>query len=293
MTTSTAPNAQHGKARTTPLALLISLVPHLLLVAASAYALYPVLWVVKLALQPGGHFDVSASPFPTAVSLENFDHLLSDEGLGFLRGARNSLVVALSTTLVAMCVSCTAGYALSRFRFPGRDASLSMLLLTQILPGVVMLIPLYVLLAKLGLLDALAGLVLVYATTAIPFSTWMLKGYFDTVPKDLEEAARVDGAGPLTLFFRIVLPVSRPALAVTALFSFMTAWNEFVLAATLLSDQKKFTLPIALQRTVGEHATDWGAFAAGAVLASIPVMLVFYALQKHIVGGLTAGSVKG
>ena len=165
--------------------------------------------------------------------------------------------------------------------------------MTQIFPGVVMMIPLYILLDGLGLLNSLVGLVLVYSTTSVPFCTWMLKGYFDTIPKELEEAARIDGASQWQIFWRIVLPLARPALAVTALFSFMTAWNEFILAATLMNDARMFTLPVALQRYVGEYQTDWGSFAAGAIIVSLPVMLLFYALQKHLVGGLTAGAVKG
>jgi arabinogalactan oligomer/maltooligosaccharide transport system permease protein len=121
----------------------------------------------------------------------------------------------------------------------------------------------------------------------------MMKGYFDTIPKDLEEAAVMDGAGRWTLFFRIVLPLARPAIVVTALFSFMTAWNEFILAATFLSDETAFTLPVALQRYVGDYSTEWGHFAAGAILVSTPVMALFFALQRHLIGGLTAGGVKG
>ena len=134
---------------------------------------------------------------------------------------------------------------------------------------------------------------LCYSTTAIPFCVWMLKGYFDTIPRDLEEAATIDGASQWTIFTVIVLPLSRPAIAVTALFSFMTAWNEFILAATFMGDEKAFTLPVALQRFVGDYSTDWGSFAAGAIIVSIPVMVLFFALQKNLVEGLTAGSVKG
>jgi len=156
-----------------------------------------------------------------------------------------------------------------------------------------MSVPLYAILNHLHLLDSLVGLALVYSTTAIPFSVWMLKGYFDTIPRELEEAALLDGATQGQIFLRVVLPLARPALAVTALFSFMTAWNEFVLAATFIDDQSRFTLPVALQRLVGEYHTEWGQFAAGALLVSAPVMAVFFALQKHLVGGLTAGGVKG
>jgi arabinogalactan oligomer/maltooligosaccharide transport system permease protein len=160
-------------------------------------------------------------------------------------------------------------------------------------PGVAMAIPLYILMDRLGLLDALGGLVLVYATTSIPFSVWMLKGYFDTIPKDLEEAALIDGASRLRIFLFIILPLARPAIVVTALFSFMTAWNEFILAATFMNQATSFTLPVALQRYVGDYSTEWGRFAAGAIVVSLPVMALFFALQRHLVSGLTAGGVKG
>ena len=160
-------------------------------------------------------------------------------------------------------------------------------------PATLMLVPLYSLLQTLHLLDSLGGLVLVYATSSLPFCVWMLKGYFDTLPKELEEAAIMDGASPFQVFWKVVLPLARPALAVTALFSFMTAWNEFILAATLLNDASLFTLPVALQRYVGEYKVEWGHFAAGALVVSAPVMALFFALQKHLVGGLTAGGVKG
>ena len=170
---------------------------------------------------------------------------------------------------------------------------MTMLLVTQMFPGVVMAIPLYILLDALGLLNSMVGLTLVYSTTAIPFCVWMLKGYFDTIPKELEEAAIMDGAGRWTIFTTIILPLARPAIVVTALFSFMTAWNEFILAATFLGDETAFTLPVALQRYVGSFSTEWGRFAAGAIIVSTPVMALFFALQKHLVGGLTAGGVKG
>ena len=166
-------------------------------------------------------------------------------------------------------------------------------LVTQMFPGVVMAIPLYILLDALGLLDTLTGLVLVYATTSVPFATWTLKGYFDTIPRDLEEAALLDGASRWTTFRVVVLPLARPAIAVTGLFSFMTAWNEFVLAATFMGDPRSFTLPVVLQRYVSDYGTEWGHFAAGAILVSLPVMALFFALQRHFVEGLTAGGVKG
>jgi arabinogalactan oligomer/maltooligosaccharide transport system permease protein len=156
-----------------------------------------------------------------------------------------------------------------------------------------LLLPLYVLLDQLHLLNSLTGLVLVYTTTAIPFCVWTLKGYFDTLPRELEEAARIDGASQWMIFRKIILPLTRPGIAVTALFSFMTAWNEFIMASTFMTDESKYTLPVLIQSSVGQFSADWGLFAAGAVITSLPVMIAFYVLQKYLVGGLTAGAVKG
>jgi arabinogalactan oligomer / maltooligosaccharide transport system permease protein len=271
--------------------------PHVVLVLASVVAIYPVLWVVKMALSSSQALDTSPSPFPREVSYDNFIAVASaSDAAGrwlFGRQLFNSLVVAFATMAVGLLLSCTAAYAFSRFRFPGREAGLGALLLTQLFPGVVMLVALYRMLEALGLLNSLSGLVIVYASTSVPFSTFMLKGYFDTIPRELEESAYVDGASRWTTFWRVILPLARPAMVVTALFSFMTAWNEFILAATLMNDAALFTLPVALQRHVGEYQTDWGLFAAGAILTSAPVMALFYLLQRHLVGGLTAGSVKG
>jgi len=265
--------------------------PHLVLVLASIIALYPILWVVKTALSPGQALSQDPSPFPSEVTWEHFEYIMSEAS--FWRQAMNSIIVAGATTIVGLVFATTAGYAFSRFRFPGREGALGAFMLTQIFPGVVMMIPLYILMDAAGLLNSLLGLVLVYATTAIPFCVWTLKGYFDTIPKEIEEAALIDGATQWQIFWKVILPLARPALAITALFSFMTAWNEFILAATFMQDSDLFTLPVTLQRFVGEHQTEWGRFAAGAILVSLPVMALFYALQKHLVAGLTAGSVKG
>jgi arabinogalactan oligomer/maltooligosaccharide transport system permease protein len=190
-------------------------------------------------------------------------------------------------------MSVSAAYAFARFRFPGREVGMSAFMITQMFPGVVMAIPLYILLDRLHLLNSMVGLMLVYATTAVPFCVFMLRGYFETIPRELEEAARIDGASQWTIFVRVVLPLARPAIAITALFSFMTAWNEFILAATFLSRETSYTLPVVLQSYVGDYSTEWGRFAAGSIVVSVPVMLLFYVLQRHLVHGLTAGSVKG
>jgi arabinogalactan oligomer/maltooligosaccharide transport system permease protein len=270
---------------------------HALLIVTTIAVLYPVLWVLKMAITPGQSFSMDPNPIPTTITFEHFEAVIgttsADGSWLFGRQMLNSILIAVVTSVVGIGLATTAGYAMSRWNFPGRDKGLHIFLITQMFPGVVMAIPLYILLDEMGLLDSMMGLSLVYATTAIPFCTWNMKGYFDTIPVELEEAARMDGAGRWTTFWFIVLPLARPALVVTGLFSFMTAWNEFILAATFMNDETAFTLPVVLQSYVGDYSTEWGHFAAGAVLVSIPVMLLFFALQKHLVAGLTAGSVKG
>ena len=265
--------------------------PHFILLPLTFLILVPALWVLKMAFKPSQAFDLSLNPFPSTLSLQNFKDIFAEPL--FQTQIINSIWVAALTTLIGVFFSCTAAYALSRYRFPGRRAGLNAFLVTQMFPGTLMMIPLYQVIDALGLLDRVVGLVLVYSTTAIPFCVWNLKGYFDTIPRELEESALVDGAGPFTLFWRIIMPLSRPALAVTALFSFMTAWNEYILAATFMSDERAYTYPVRLQQYVGEYSTEWGHFAAGATLISLPVMLLFFLLQKHLVGGLTSGGVKG
>ncbi len=270
---------------------------HAVLVAAAVVVLYPVLWVVKMALSPSQGFAGGALPVPTSVTFANFTAVAttttSDGSLLFVRQLLNSLVVASATAGVGVAIAATAAWSLSRWRFAGRDALISGFLLTQMFPSVLMAIPLYLLLDALHLLDSLGGLVLVYATTSVPFSIWNLKGYFDTIPVELEEAATLDGASRWTTFTTIILPLARPALAVTGLFSFMTAWNEFILAATLIGDERAYTLPVVLNGYVGEFGAEWGKFAAGAMIVSVPVIALFFFLQKQLVEGLTSGGVKG
>jgi arabinogalactan oligomer / maltooligosaccharide transport system permease protein len=277
--------------------LWVQILAYAAIAIATAAVLYPVMLVVKKAFEPGRQFALSASPIPKAVTLDHFRELVTTRGshgeLLFLRHALNSAVVALLTTVVGVGLSCTAAYSLSRFRFPGRKVGLTSFLVVQMFPATLLIMPLYVILHRLGLLGSIAGLVLVYATTAIPFCVWTLKGYFDSMPRELEEAARIDGASAWQIFRRIVLPLARPGLAVTALFSFMTAWNEFIMASTFMTDERSYTLPVLLNSRVDQFSADWGLFAAGAIVTSLPVMALFYVLQRYLVGGLTAGSVKG
>lgn len=292
---ATLRSASVRSARAHPL--LLEVVTHFVLLGACVFALYPVLWVVSLALSHGDAPEARVWPVPRGLSLDHFHAVITQtDSQGswlFFHQLFNSLFISCVTALVALAIATPAGYAMSRFAFVGREPASRTLLATQMFPGVAAAIPLYLVLDALSLLDTRTGLVLVYATSAVPFAIFQLRGAFDTIPRDLEEAAMVDGASRFGAFVRVVLPAARPALAVTGLFAFMTAWNEFILAATFLSREEMYTLPVMLQRYVGEYDAHWGRFAAGAMLVSVPVMALFYWMQRHLVSGLTAGGVKG
>lgn len=270
-----------------------------ILVLAVAYALYPVLWVISLAFSSGSEPELRALPIPRFrdLTLDNFRVVTgwgdSTRGWLFARQLMNSLVVSAATSFMAIAIATPTAYALARHEFVGKRSGLRTLLLTQMFPGVASAVPLYLILDALHLLDTRLGLVLVYAATAVPFAIFQLRGAFLAIPVDLEEAAMVDGATRTQAFLKVALPAARPAIAVTALFAFMSAWNEFILAATLLGRESAFTLPVVLQSYVGEYNTSWGAFAAGAILVSVPVMALFYVAQRQLVSGLTSGGVKG
>ena len=187
----------------------------------------------------------------------------------------------------------TAGYALSRFRFLGRSATLNGLLVTQMFPATMLLLPLYLILIKLSLINSYLGVIIIYSATALPFCIWQLKGYYDTIPLSLEEAASIDGCTRWQAFYLVVLPLSLPALVITALFSFMTAWNEYVVAALVLQDVDLFTLPLGLKMFQSNMSTQWGLYAAGALLVSLPVVGLFLVLSRFLISGLSSGAVKG
>jgi arabinogalactan oligomer / maltooligosaccharide transport system permease protein len=279
---------------------------HLVLLVYVLVTLYPLAWVFTIGfsgqqglmivdIPPHATFLDrlrAITPWPAHMSFSNFVSVFTEQP--FARWLLNSVIVASATTVVGVFLACTSAYAFSRFRFPGRRVGLMSFLVSQMFPGTLMLIALYkIIVVYLGLGSNFIGLILVYAITAIPFCVWMLKGYFDTIPKELEESALMDGASAATIFYRIVLPLAKPAVAVTALFSFMGAWNEFIQAATFMDKASMYTAPVGLRFFVGGFSQQWGYFAAGAIVTAIPIMALFLFLQKYLVSGLTAGAVKG
>jgi arabinogalactan oligomer / maltooligosaccharide transport system permease protein len=279
---------------------LESVAVHLVLLLAVSFALYPVLWVVSLAFSGARPPSAQVFPFPNQPTLAHLKAVVTTskkvggESLWlFGRQLGNSIVIALATAWVGVCIAIPAAYALARFRFLGKERGVRALLATQMFPTVASAIPLYLLLDTLGLLNSRTGLIVCYASTSVPFSIFQLRAAFESIPVDLEEAAMVDGATRFQAFVRVVLPAARPAIAVTALFAFMSAYNEFILAATLLGKEEMFTLPVVLQRYIGEYDAQWERFAAGALVVSVPVMALFYLAQRHLIAGLTSGGVKG
>jgi arabinogalactan oligomer / maltooligosaccharide transport system permease protein len=281
-----------ARKRLTPKALAARVGTYAVLALFAALAVYPVLQIVTISLRPSNQLlSTSLALVPEGATFENYRVLLTETL--FLRWMFNSLVVSFVVTVTGVALASTAGYALSRFRFTGRGPMLSGLLVTQMFPATMLLLPLYVVLIALGLLNSYLGLTVIYAATVLPFCVWQMKGYYDTIPVALEEAARIDGCTPWQSFTKVIFPLAAPALVITALFSFMTAWNEYVVANVVLQDPDMFTLPLGLKMFQGSMTTQWGLYAAGALLVSIPVVVLFVVLSRYLISGLTLGAVKG
>lgn len=264
----------------------------IVLLCVTIATLYPILTVVTISLRPGNRLlSTSLDIIPDGATLESYVSLFRDQP--FLRWLFNSTFVALCVTIFATALASTAGYAFSRFKFPGHRAGLTLLLITQMFPATMLLLPMFLMLAKLKLMNSYLGLIAIYSATALPFTIWQMKGYYDTIPRELEEAALLDGASRVRTFYSIILPLAAPALVITALFSFLTAWSEYIVAAQVLLTEELFTLPLGLKQFQASMTTEWGLYAAGSIVVSIPVVALFLYLSKWLVSGLTLGSVKG
>jgi arabinogalactan oligomer / maltooligosaccharide transport system permease protein len=280
------------KNKTKPLAKVLQV---LLAIVATIFAVYPI-WFTILASGRSGDrlftLNLAGMFFPSEWTWENYQTMIFTEPL--LIWMKNSLLVASLTTVACLLIATSAAFAFSRMKFYGREWGLVLFLAIQSFPGVLSLVPIAQLLTAVGGYAQHWGLILAYTSGTLIFTTMNLKGYFDTIPIDLEEAAMIDGCGPVQSFLLIALPLARPALAVTALFAFMGGWGEYILASVIIpAPELKKTVVVALYRLANDISVPWGHFAAGGVMVIIPVLLVFLFLQRYLEGGLTLGGVKG
>jgi arabinogalactan oligomer/maltooligosaccharide transport system permease protein len=266
---------------------------HSILILCCVIAIYPVLRVVTVSLRPGDRLlSTSLAIIPEDASFENFVSIVTEKD--FLLWVWNSLMITGATAIVGVILASTSAYAFSRWRFPGRNAGMIFLLATQMIPAAMLMVPIFILAVKLELIGTYRGLIIAYSIGSVPFSVWILKGYYDTIPRDLEEQAEIDGASRLATFYRIILPLSTPALAIVFLFNFMQAWNDYLLARVILANASDiWTWPLGLQTLQDQFRTAWGEFAAGSVMVTIPVVILFLYSSKYLISGLTLGGVKG
>jgi multiple sugar transport system permease protein len=266
------------------------------LVVLLAFALIPMVWMLSTSLK--GQFAALAQPpewIPSHPTLEQYQTLLSPTGtVGpvFLRYFLNSMIVSLTTTGLGVLIAIPAAYAFSRFQFPGRDVLFFAVLVRNMFPVVVFLIPLFILMRALHLVNTHWSLIITYMTFGLPLSIWLLKGFYDNIPEELERAARIDGASRFKAFWLIIMPLSSPGIIATAIYAFIGAWNEYVYALTFLNSESLLTLPVGLQHFFTEFATNWPGLMAAAFIMSVPVVVMFMLLQKQFVQALTEGAVK-
>ncbi|MER6577268.1 carbohydrate ABC transporter permease [Nonomuraea sp. NPDC001023] len=260
------------------------------------YAVFPVYWMVSTGFKENDQiFTTEFIPFPTHFTFDHFARVLT-EGVAnnsIWLYMRNSAIVALGTVLIGSVFALLSATAIARFRFKGRGTFLVILLIVQMLPAEGLLIPLYMMVKRVGLGDQLLGLIITQVALTLPFGIWMLRTFVAAVPRTLEEAAWIDGASRLTTFWKVLFPLVAPGLVATSIFSFITAWNDLVFALYLMSGSEGYTMPVALQYFFGQKGVDWGAIMAGSTLMTLPVVVFFLLVQRRMVAGLTAGAVKG
>ncbi|MEV6690026.1 sugar ABC transporter permease [Micromonospora sp. NPDC051196] len=269
----------------------MSVLLHGTLILASLIAIGPIAWVLLSSLKPGYAIQSSELTLFRDTTLANYSYVLTETN--FPRWFLNSVIVAAFTMTIGIFLAATTGYAVSRFNFPGRRPLMMVFLVTQMFPVAILIVPIYTILARMGLINTMPALIIAYLTIAVPFCAWMLKGYFDSIPTSLDEAAALDGCGPFATFWKVVLPLARPAVAVTAFYTFLTAWGEVAYASAFIQTDDKFTLAYGLQQFVPQFNPQWEYLTAAAVLVTVPAGLVFFFAQKHLVSGLTAGGTKG
>lgn len=266
----------------------------LMLLIVVLFIFFPTFWMVSTSVKPNA--DAFAMPpkwIPTTVTLENYASQLADRS-GFVTYVSNGVFVALTTAMVTILVSVPAAYALTRLRFRGKRGLLTGILASQMFPPVIIIIALYTLYRDLGLLDTYFGLILSFTSFSLPFSIWMMVGFVETIPHEIEDAAQVDGCTRLQVLWQIVLPLILPGLVAVGLFSFLNAWNNLIFALSLTSNQDMRTIPPGFLLTyVGEFQYKWSDMFAGAVIVTLPTVILFIGLQRFLVKGLTAGAVKG
>jgi len=266
-------------------------------IAVAVVTLFPIFWMVSTAFKPATEiYSLTPRPLPAHPTWTNFANVLNGSviGMPYWTFLRNSLFVTVASVLVSSVIALLAAIAVARFRFRFRTTYLIMLLIVQMLPQQALVIALFLDFRRLNLLDSLIGLILLYITFALPVTIWMLRNFVAAVPRELEEAAAIDGAGPLQRFWKVLLPLVMPGLVTTSVFAFIFAWNEFVFATTFLgTDEAKYTLPVYVTYFFGKGSVDWGAIMAASVLFTLPVMIFFLIMQRRLRTGLLAGAVKG
>ncbi|SDZ74110.1 arabinogalactan oligomer / maltooligosaccharide transport system permease protein [Thalassobacillus cyri] len=254
---------------------------------------YPLLWTVMMSINPGTNMLVTKM-LPENPTLEHYKWLFTDPRSDYVIWYKNSLLVAFANAIGSVILTSLVAYAFSRYKFIGKKYGLYMFLLLQMFPALMGMVALYILLSTIGLIDSLVGLTLIYLGGQIPFNAWLVKGYFDTIPKELDEAAKMDGAGHLKIFWTIMLPLAKPILAVVALFNFMAPFMDFLLPRIVLTSPEKYTLALGLFNFINDQfSNNFTRFSAGAILIAVPIALVFLLLQRYLISGLTSGATKG
>lgn len=265
---------------------------HVLLIVGALIMLTPFVYMVSTSFKSQAYVLTIPPQFvPDPATLDNYVQVLTTQN--FAAYFMNSVVVALTSTVISVLISSMMAYAFARFRFPGRELLFRLVLVGLMVPAMMLIIPQFILAKQLGLIDSLQGLIVFYVAASISLNTFLLRSFFASIPGELDDAMQVDGANAWTRYWRLVMPLSTPALATTTIFTFLATWDEFAWALTIINDPSKRTLPLAIQLFQGQNATQWGLVFAASVVAVLPVIVVFLIFQKYFVQGLTSGAVKG